>query len=138
MPGYVDAAAEFRAKGVDEVIVYCVNDGAVMQVRLYFVFIGIYQCISVYIGIHQYISAYIGHSLLRKRRRCDAGRLLCISVYISIYRHIYRHIQVYIVIYSYIYISGQAWGETFSNPEGFVTFLADAGCEFSEALDMVK
>lgn len=31
IPGYLQAAGEIRAAGVDEVIVYCVNDGAVMQ-----------------------------------------------------------------------------------------------------------
>lgn len=31
VPGYLSKAAELKAKGVDEVIVYCVNDGAVMK-----------------------------------------------------------------------------------------------------------
>lgn len=31
MPGYLAKQAELKAKGVDEVIVYCVNDGAVME-----------------------------------------------------------------------------------------------------------
>ena len=31
VPGYKDARNELRAKGIDEVLVYCVNDPAVMQ-----------------------------------------------------------------------------------------------------------
>lgn len=31
VPGYLKNVAELKAKGVDEVLVYCVNDGAVMQ-----------------------------------------------------------------------------------------------------------
>lgn len=31
MPGYLAKQAELKAKGVDEVLVYCVNDGAVME-----------------------------------------------------------------------------------------------------------
>jgi 2-Cys peroxiredoxin 5 len=31
VPGYLSKVAELKAKGVDEVIVYCVNDGAVMK-----------------------------------------------------------------------------------------------------------
>lgn len=31
IPGYLSKQAELKAKGVDEVIVYCVNDGAVMD-----------------------------------------------------------------------------------------------------------
>ena len=31
VPGYLSKQAELKAKGVDEVIVYCVNDGAVMK-----------------------------------------------------------------------------------------------------------
>ena len=31
MPGYLAKQADLKAKGVDEVIVYCVNDGAVMD-----------------------------------------------------------------------------------------------------------
>ena len=31
MPGYLAAQEELKKKGVDEVIVYCVNDGAVMD-----------------------------------------------------------------------------------------------------------
>ena len=31
MPGYKEARNELRAKGIDEVLVYCVNDPAVMQ-----------------------------------------------------------------------------------------------------------
>lgn len=31
VPGYLAKQAELKAKGVDEVIVYCVNDGAVMK-----------------------------------------------------------------------------------------------------------
>merc|ERR1712217_129647 len=30
-PGYLSKQSELKAKGVDEVIVYCVNDGAVMK-----------------------------------------------------------------------------------------------------------
>lgn len=31
MPGYLAKQAELKAKGVDEVLIYCVNDGAVME-----------------------------------------------------------------------------------------------------------
>lgn len=31
VPGYLSKQAELKAKGVDEVLVYCVNDGAVME-----------------------------------------------------------------------------------------------------------
>lgn len=31
MPGYLAKQAELKAAGVDEVLVYCVNDGAVME-----------------------------------------------------------------------------------------------------------
>jgi len=31
VPGYLSKQAELKQKGVDEVLVYCVNDGAVMQ-----------------------------------------------------------------------------------------------------------
>lgn len=31
VPGYLAKQAELKAKGIDEVLVYCVNDGAVMQ-----------------------------------------------------------------------------------------------------------
>jgi peroxiredoxin len=31
VPGYLAKQSELKAKGVDEVLVYCVNDGAVMQ-----------------------------------------------------------------------------------------------------------
>jgi len=31
VPGYLAKQSELKAKGVDEVIVYCVNDGAVME-----------------------------------------------------------------------------------------------------------
>jgi peroxiredoxin len=31
VPGYLAKQAELKAKGVDEVLVYCVNDGAVMK-----------------------------------------------------------------------------------------------------------
>lgn len=31
MPGYLAKQAELKEKGVDEVLVYCVNDGAVME-----------------------------------------------------------------------------------------------------------
>lgn len=31
MPGYLAKQSELKAKGVDEVIIYCVNDGAVMN-----------------------------------------------------------------------------------------------------------
>jgi len=31
VPGYLSQQAELKAKGVDEVIVFCVNDGAVMK-----------------------------------------------------------------------------------------------------------
>jgi len=31
VPGYLAKEAELKAKGVDEVLVYCVNDGAVMK-----------------------------------------------------------------------------------------------------------
>jgi len=31
VPGYLSKQAELKAKGVDEVLVYCVNDGAVMK-----------------------------------------------------------------------------------------------------------
>ena len=31
MPGYLAAQDALKAKGIDEVLVYCVNDGAVMQ-----------------------------------------------------------------------------------------------------------
>ena len=31
MPGYKAARNEIRAKGIDEVLVYCVNDPAVME-----------------------------------------------------------------------------------------------------------
>jgi len=31
VPGYLAKQAELKAKGVDEVLVYCVNDGAVME-----------------------------------------------------------------------------------------------------------
>jgi len=31
VPGYLSKQAELKAKGIAEVIVYCVNDGAVMQ-----------------------------------------------------------------------------------------------------------
>jgi len=31
IPGYLRKQTELKAKGIDEVLVYCVNDGAVMQ-----------------------------------------------------------------------------------------------------------
>jgi len=31
VPGYLSKQAELKQKGIDEVLVYCVNDGAVMQ-----------------------------------------------------------------------------------------------------------
>ena len=31
MPGYLEAEANLKAAGIDEVIIYCVNDGAVMD-----------------------------------------------------------------------------------------------------------
>jgi peroxiredoxin len=31
VPGYLSKVAELKEKGIDEVIVYCVNDGAVMK-----------------------------------------------------------------------------------------------------------
>jgi len=31
VPGYLAKQAEMKAKGVDEVLIYCVNDGAVMD-----------------------------------------------------------------------------------------------------------
>lgn len=31
MPGYLAKQAELKEKGVDEVLIYCVNDGAVME-----------------------------------------------------------------------------------------------------------
>lgn len=30
VPGYLEAQAKLKQRGVDEVLVYCVNDGAVM------------------------------------------------------------------------------------------------------------